>query len=597
MIALAALAALALLAPPRAGERTAVLAVHEPAALDLDLIELTHQLRAACAERVPGVLQAPEMRARLSGRTGNATAAELDRAFNGALAVYQNGEYESAERTLKAIVADLEELPESEGVWQQWTRAMMRLSHVQFTLGQRDASDATQLAVLKVDSSHQLDPMLYAPGYRAHFDDLRARVRAMPKRRLTVTTRGRAGTIYVGGRDVGLSPVTVILPAGGYRVAGAAGELRPPSVTVDLAVEDRSVTLDFSLAESVRIGNGPALALPAGDRGGPLVKAGAWLGVDRLVVTSRMVEGDAPFLVGSVYDVRRGALLREGSVRVVAGAVPGGSLGALAAFLLTGTPSREVNDRVRLAGRPPPPPPTPPRPAAPPPLPSSSPPPPSPPPPPSSTTQAQSSVQSAPPTTPLPPPPRAAASRPAAPPSRPVLAASPSPLSLAPPPRPVAAPVPSARAGTAPPASPALASDVAAAPAPEPVRRADTPTAPDLTARPPTDDPLAAAVAAPRSDAPSRPRPAWVKPVTIGAGVLALGLAGAAVQQGLSARSAYADADAMVLPGGILAPGVSPATRAAAIDRGDAASRNAWLTGSGALLSAAGAGLLWWLSP
>jgi hypothetical protein len=265
MNAPALLAALALVAP-RAGERTAVLAVHEPAALDLDLIELTHQLRAACAERVPGVLLAAEMRARLQGRTGNASPAELDRAFNGALAVYQNGEYESAERTLKAIVADLEELPESEGVWIQWTRAMTRLSHVQFTRGQREDSDATQLAVLRVDPSHQLDPVLYAPGYRAHFDELRARVRAMPKRRLTVTARGRAGTIYVGGRDVGPSPVTVIVPAGAFRVAGAAGELRPPPVVADLTLEDRTVTLDFALAETVRIGNGPALALPPGEQ-------------------------------------------------------------------------------------------------------------------------------------------------------------------------------------------------------------------------------------------------------------------------------------------------------------------------------------------
>ncbi len=351
MNVLAAALALALLAPPAAGERIGVLAVHEPGPADLDLVELTHQLRAACTERVPGVLQAPEMRARLQGRTGNATAAELDRAFNGALAVYQNGEYESAERTLKAIVADLEQLPEGEAVWRQWTRAMMRLSHVQFTQGQRDDADATQLAVLKVDPSHQLDPVLYAPGYRAHFDELRARVRAMPKRRLTVTARGRDGTIYVGGRDVGLSPVTVIVPAGTYRVAGAAGELRPPPVTVDLADEDRAVTLDFALAEAVRIASGPALALPPGDRAATLVKAGAWLGVDRLVATSRLVEGEAPFLVGAVYDVRRGALMREGSVRVVGGAVPPASLGALAAFLLTGTPSREVNDRVRLAAR------------------------------------------------------------------------------------------------------------------------------------------------------------------------------------------------------------------------------------------------------
>ncbi len=576
MNALAAIASLALLAPPHAGERIAVLAVHEPAALDLDLVELTHQLRAACAERVPGVLQAPEMRARLSGRTGDATAAELDRAFNGALAVYQNGEYESAERTLKAIVADLEELPESEGVWQQWTRAMMRLSHVQFTLGQRDESDATQLEVLKADPSHQLDPMLYAPGYRAHFDDLRARVRVMPKRRLTVTARGRAGTIYVGGRDVGSSPVTVIVPAGRYRVAGVAGELRPPSVTVDLAAEDRTVTLDFALAEAVRIGNGPALALPPGDRGGALVKAGAWLGVDRLVVTTRLVEGDAPFLVGAVYDVRRGALQREGSVREVAGAVPAGSLGALAAFLLTGTPSREVNDLARLAARPAP------RQASPPP---------------------SSPVTHAGPLTRV---------RPVVPPGPEVAAggALTAPRSLASlparPAMPVAAPVAPAApsrsvertAAPSPAPSPAPALAAAKEPeVPEASPASDAPP-PDLAAHPPPADPLAAAVAAPPAEAPAgKPRPAWLKPVAIGVGVLAAGLAGVSVQQGWTAHRYYADADAMVLPGGNLAPGVSPSDRAALVDRGDTASRNAWLTGSAALLSAAGAGLLWWLSP
>jgi PEGA domain len=528
--ALSAALALALLAPPRAGERIGVLAVQEPGPADLDLVELTHQLRAACTERVPGVLQAPELRARLQGRTGDATAAELDRAFNGALAVYQNGEYESAERTLKAIVGDLEELPEGEEVWRQWTRAMMRLSHVQFTQGQRDDADATQLAVLKVDPSHQLDPVLYAPGYRAHFDELRARVRAMPKRRLTVGARGRDGTIYVGGRDVGPSPVTVIMPAGTYRVAGVAGELRPPSVTVDLADEDRAVTLDFALAEAVRIASGPALALPPGDRAGALVKAGAWLGVDRLVATSRVVEGEAPFLVGAVYDVRRGALLREGSVRVVTGAVPPASLGALAAFLLTGTPSREVNDRVRLAAR-----------------------------------------------TPVQVP------RPASPAAR---AAPPAAVAVAAAVAPPAAPPPLAPRPAPPPASPALVS-----PGP-------APPAPDLTARPPQVDPLAAAVSTPPAAAPAaKPRPAWLKPLAIGATVLAVALAGVSVQQGLKAHDAYADADAMVLPGGILVPGATPADRAAAVDQGDAASRNAWITGTAALVSGAGAGVLWWLSP
>jgi hypothetical protein len=85
--------------------------------------------------------------------------------------------------------------------------------------------------------------------------------------------------------------------------------------------------------------------------------------------------------------------------------------------------------------------------------------------------------------------------------------------------------------------------------------------------------------------------------VAIGAGVLAVGLAAVSVQQGVTAHSAYADADAMVQPGGVLVPGTSPADYAATVDRGDAARQNAWVAGTAALVTAAGAAVLCWLSP
>ncbi len=121
---------------------------------------------------------------------------------------------------------------------------------------------------------------------------------------------------------------------------------------------------------------------------------------------------------------------------------------------------------------------------------------------------------------------------------------------------------------------------------------------PDLAAHPPPADPLAAAVK-PRAGEPAAApaRPAWVKPVVIGAGVLALGLAGFSVQQGWSARGDYAGASAMVGANGILVAGADPAAHAAAVDRGDTASRNAWVSGGAALVTGTAAGLLWWLSP
>lgn len=618
MNAWAALLSAALLAaPPAAPERVAVLAVHDPPSPDGELSELAHQLRAAATDRVAGVLTAPEMRDRLAGKSGGATVQELDRAFGGALAVYQNGEYESAARTLRAIVDDLEDLPESEAVWAQWVRAMARLAHVHQSMKQLDERDAVLVTLLKADSSVQLEPTLYSQTFRAHLDELRQKVRSMPKRRLTVSARGRAGTIYVAGRDVGPTPATVILAAGPYRVAGAAGALRIPSFTVDLGAEDKSVVLDFALAETFRPGAGPGMVLPGPERAGAIIRAGAWLGVERLVVASRASEAGAHFLVGAIYDVRRGALLREGSVRMVSGGVPAANLGALASFLLLGQSSREVLDRTRepLSQRPPAP-----RPplvvaaaaAAAAPGPASAP--------------ALASATNANPSAAAVPGP-AVQSAPAAQSKKPTAEKRPAPSAPAasPPASPGAAPAAAGAAGIATasgspaPSAPLAAGPQAAAPAPaashataapvavpsshqsaSPQARpaaGDTTPSPDLHPAPPPDDPLARSLAGAGAPEPGRdPPPRWLRPTAYATGIAAALLAGLAIQQGVVAHGEYADADAMIGPGGAVVPGGSYPAHQAAIARGDEANRNAWVAGSAAVLSAATAGVLAWLS-
>jgi hypothetical protein len=214
----------------------------------------------------------------------------------------------------------------------------------------------TQAALTKLartDPTLQPDPDQYSPGYRRRFEEVKARIRALPKRRLTVLAEGKPGVVYVNGRNMGPAPVSVSLPTGSYRIGGAADGLRVPSFMVDLEAEDRTVVLDFALAESLRVNAGPGLALAPAQRAYGIIRAGAWLGADKLVVASRVTEGGAQFLLGSIYDVRRGALLREGSVRMVAGSVPAVNLGALASFLLTGQSSRDVGTaRATPASRP-----------------------------------------------------------------------------------------------------------------------------------------------------------------------------------------------------------------------------------------------------
>jgi len=337
----------ALLATPAAAfERLGVVAVADPpGGPDADLAELAHQLRAACRDRIGGVEDVPNMRARLLGQTSNATLSELDRAYGGALAVYQNGEFESALRTLHAIVEDLEALPETGDSYSQWVRAQFRLAHAALTIARDAEADDAFSTLARTDGAIAADPDQYSPSYRRRFEGIKAKVRALQARRLTVTSEGRPGTVFVNGRAMGTTPLALWLPSGTYRIGGASEDLRVPGFRIDLRTEDRSVVLDFALAEALRVNAGPGLALPASRRGDGIVRAGAWLGVDRVIAVSRAFEGEAAFLLGSFYDVRRGALLREGSVRMVAGSVPAANLGALAAFLLTGQSSRDVKDR------------------------------------------------------------------------------------------------------------------------------------------------------------------------------------------------------------------------------------------------------------
>jgi hypothetical protein len=540
-------AALLAAAPASAFESLAVLATDDPPpGPDADLAELAHQLRAACRDRVGGIQDVPTMRARLLGQRSNATVTELDRAYGGALAVYQNGEFESAIRTLKAIVEDLESLPETDESYAQWTRAQLRLAHAAQTIGREREADEAMQAVARTDAGIQPDPDQYSPTYRRRYDALRAKLRSLPQRRLQVTAEGKAGMVYLNGRPMGQAPVTLTLPAGRYRIGGAAGTLHVPSFWVDLTIDDTTIVLDFALAEALRVGGGPGLALPSVRRSEGIVRAGAWLGVDRVIAVSRVAEGEAAFLLGSIYDVRNGALLREGSVRTVAGTVPAANLGALATFLLTGQSSRDVKDRTELARAP------------------------------------------------------APERKPAAPVAAAAVAPVPASVAAPAPVKPSAAPAPSS-AGVAS-AKNAVPASAPAKAAPEPALAAAAATlapapkkeqaAPSLAASPRSIEPPPAAAAEVSPAAPAGR--GWMRPAMYASIGLAAVFTGLAIQQGLVAHQTTSDASAMVGADGSLSVGSDPGKYQSLRDQASAASRNAYISAGAAVVLAATAGVLGW---
>jgi len=89
----------------------------------------------------------------------------------------------------------------------------------------------------------------------------------------------------------------------------------------------------------------------------------------------------------------------------------------------------------------------------------------------------------------------------------------------------------------------------------------------------------------------------WMRPTAVAAGGLAAVAAGLAVWQGVAAGAARDEASGMLLPDGMLRPGVRPADYAAASARFESARTNAWIAGGSAAVLAGGAVLLWVLAP
>ncbi len=147
--------------------------------------------------------------------------------------------------------------------------------------------------------------------------------------------------------------------------------------------------------------------------------------------------------------------------------------------------------------------------------------------------------------------------------------------------------------GTAP-SGPAVAPSPGAAPAASIAKVATVAEAPkpSLAAAPTEDEPLRVQ-ATPGDGGRAR---GWTRPAAWGAGAVATGFLVLAIQQGFTARSAYADADAMVGPGGALAPGSDPARHQALVDDGNAARRNAYVSAGLAVVFGAAAGYLGWKS-
>jgi hypothetical protein len=321
------------------GPTIAVLAVSDKPGPGPDLAILTRALHDALVERRRSALAPDEIRQRITGRTTSASLSELDRAYRGAEAEQRVANFDGAARTLRAVVEDLERMPESEEAGAQWSRALLRAAYVESSLGHKPEARAIVERLLRADPSARPDPESYPPGFAKQVEQVRTELGSRPKRTLSVKTGGRPARIFVEGHDRGPSPLTLSLAPGEYRVSAISGSTVVRGGVADLTQGDQALAIDLALAEEFRPDAGPGLAVPAAERPSALVNAGATLGADLVLAVSAPVEMDVRHLSAALYDVRRGRLQREGRIRLNDWTPPAGAVPALVEFLLNGAQS------------------------------------------------------------------------------------------------------------------------------------------------------------------------------------------------------------------------------------------------------------------
>ena len=335
-----------------AGKAVGVLAVAPAPGPGPALVDLTAQLREELAAQPrPGlsVLDAAQLRLRMGDQPASVSLSEANRSYQAAIGADLSNDPERAIAILRASIEDLESLPASEEAFQQWTRAMLRLAKVESQM-QEYAKDAPAVVerLLRADPALKVDPEVHGTEIARQVQLVRRQLRALPERRLTVSSPSKGVRVFVNGRQAGSAspgaPLVLTLRRGRYRVSGQKDKLRAPAQAVDLADKDQAVAFDFSVSEVLRPGQGPGLAL-AGNDHARIIRAGGYLRIDTLLATSTSEENGVSYLLGTAYDVPAGKLKLAGVMRLDGGRRPEpGGMKALADFLASGggpNPSRD----------------------------------------------------------------------------------------------------------------------------------------------------------------------------------------------------------------------------------------------------------------
>jgi hypothetical protein len=256
------------------------------------------------------VLSEAETAAPFGGLSVRSTA-ELKQALADARDDFLDGQVVLALQSLQRLSGEVDLLAPSPERWELQRNVLTNLAQV---LGRSDksAAQAVLIQILSVEPDYKPDPSVFPPSFIAQVKTLQHELKRKPASELQVTTEPAETGIVVGGRPMGLAPMSVPLPPGLYRLEGMWG-YRGLTKSVDVGAPSQpavSIVLSTAREGSIAPDAGPCL-LPVPTREAALARFAALLKVKWVYAIRSETSGNTQRLVAEQFDAATGHTVRE----------------------------------------------------------------------------------------------------------------------------------------------------------------------------------------------------------------------------------------------------------------------------------------------